>query len=901
MQDVLQTLMTLTEDRRITEIKHVLTTYDSRYKGGLFEEFLTALYNGNGYLARRNGKKNDGGADVLLYHPKNPCKVIRVIQAKNHAGKLGKNETRSELVKFEEESRIHHDCPYFSLFSIHGYTKDAYAYEAIAHVSLKSWQEVEELITHYDPTRTEPTIDLYPHNEQAFRNIMRKWSEHSRTCAIQATGTGKTYLILKAMSVFSNQRKLVLAPGHHIFDQITENGGWMFPNTTYMTYSKLIRLSKEEMLSLDPSLIVMDEFHRIGADKWGKQVEMLLDLFPNAKMLGTTATPIRYLDGSRNMATELFANNEASQLSLADAIVRNILPMPRYVCALYTIEEEINKLQKKISSLLIPVLKKRWATQVEAFQLNWETAKGIPSILQKHITTERKFIVFCKNKASLAQMEWLVESWFQKANLADGIQKYRVMSGAKQNQQQLQAFIQNNDPDEIKLLFSIDMLNEGLHVESVDGVILLRPTESPTIFYQQIGRAIQANKQGSPLIFDFVNNFNSIRAQDFIYDVEKAQRSLTQKRTDAGLSVAETTFTISDETRLFLDFEQEMSCKLNDPWACRYEELVLFHDEFGHVQPYRMTHTHRGLRHWCEYQQRSFAGGYLTQDRIDKLKKIGFELDIHEEKWRMYYGFACTFHDQHPGLHINQAPSSFSATVTWWETQQLAYEEGQLSEEKREMLQALGIENSLLFRNWDEKFDDVKQFYEITGHFSPPQHGGWYSSLIPWIKQMRKMYQKGTLLPYYQERLNDIGFVWSLDEYEWNKVFSYAKLHYSPDTQPVISSDNSFGELKKWIKLQRSKAKRSELTSSQHAQLLEIGVLKPVATEENEDVQWDLRQTVNFVIVDDTIEEQYEWIDMLQSYQEVAASIEEKTTQLPSFLNRWAFQLRQFWNSMLRS
>ena len=62
----------------------------------------------------------------------------------------------------------------------------------------------------------------------------------------------------------------------------------------------------------------------------------------------------------------------------------------------------------------------------------------------------------------------------------------------------------------LKLLFCIDMLNEGIHVEDIDGVILLRPTVSPIIYKQQIGRALSATKSKHAVIFDIVNNIENI-------------------------------------------------------------------------------------------------------------------------------------------------------------------------------------------------------------------------------------------------------------------------------------------------------------------------------------------------------------------------------------------------------
>ena len=64
--------------------------------------------------------------------------------------------------------------------------------------------------------------------------------------------------------------------------------------------------------------------------------------------------------------------------------------------------------------------------------------------------------------------------------------------------------------DRLKLLFCIDMLNEGVHVEGISGVILFRPTISPIIYKQQIGRALTAGDNTTPLILDVVNNFEGL-------------------------------------------------------------------------------------------------------------------------------------------------------------------------------------------------------------------------------------------------------------------------------------------------------------------------------------------------------------------------------------------------------
>ena len=99
-----------------------------------------------------------------------------------------------------------------------------------------------------------------------------------------------------------------------------------FPQLKRITYQKLARLTDEEIQELDADIIILDEFHHCGAPEWGKGVERLLQRNEGAIVLGLSATPVRYTDGLRDMADELFENNVASEMTLEEAIEREILP-----------------------------------------------------------------------------------------------------------------------------------------------------------------------------------------------------------------------------------------------------------------------------------------------------------------------------------------------------------------------------------------------------------------------------------------------------------------------------------------------------------------------------------------------------------------------------------------------
>ena len=113
----------------------------------------------------------------------------------------------------------------------------------------------------------------------------------------------------------------------------------------------------------------------------------------------------------------------------------------------------------------------------------------------------------CSNTDHMFEMMAQVPLWFCYIDRRPHI--YHIYSHNPESEKDFSEFL-NDDSSHLKLLFAIDMLNEGIHVDCIDGVILLRPTISPIVYKQQIGRALAAGRKGTPLIFDMVNNFDSL-------------------------------------------------------------------------------------------------------------------------------------------------------------------------------------------------------------------------------------------------------------------------------------------------------------------------------------------------------------------------------------------------------
>ena len=405
-------ILKLTKQKQYDAIKSILENTSGQIKGNLFEWYLTELYRGNGWLTKVQGGRGDKGADILLYHPKTPLVVSIIVQAKNHSKPLTFDQTKIELIKFEQQAAPKYSCEQFNLITINGFVAEA---EKLGEFNmlLSSWDDVINLINSYDPDfKSEPEIELFAYNKITYRKIKFLSKENNCVAVIQATGTGKSYIIAKVMTDFLQENKLVLAPNNYILEQQKSKVPWASQSTTFMTYTKGVNLTDSEIEDLNVKLIILDEFHRCGADVWGAGVQRILKAHHDSFVLGTSATPIRYLDQNRDMSDELFEGVIAENLSLAEAIVKKILPSPIYIAALYTLDEEINDLIEVLNkSKKSDEEKKEIATEIKQMQLNWEKTSGVPEILKKNLTSQiNKIIIFCRDQEHLDQMEAEVET-----------------------------------------------------------------------------------------------------------------------------------------------------------------------------------------------------------------------------------------------------------------------------------------------------------------------------------------------------------------------------------------------------------------------------------------------------------------------------------------------------------
>ncbi|MFX0139273.1 MAG: DEAD/DEAH box helicase family protein [Candidatus Hodarchaeota archaeon] len=216
-------------------------------KGPIFEEYLKLLYEGNGRFVRLQGGRGDVGGDLLLYHPKTIDKVAFIVQAKNQAIPLKYDDTLVELKKFEEKGQKKYNCTFYKLVSINGHVTEAKKLSRF-HMILHDWKYIEELIENYNPEGLpEPKINLFPHNQGSYDKTIRLFDTHKKVCVIQATGTGKSYLIGKLVADNIEKNTIILAPSHYILNQLDRDFHFVFSNSELKTYAKLARYSYKDL------------------------------------------------------------------------------------------------------------------------------------------------------------------------------------------------------------------------------------------------------------------------------------------------------------------------------------------------------------------------------------------------------------------------------------------------------------------------------------------------------------------------------------------------------------------------------------------------------------------------------------------------------------------------------
>jgi len=689
-------------------------------------------------------------------------------------------------------------------------------------------------------------IKLYSHNQKAYDLAVTMLEDTKKAAIVHPTGTGKSFIAFKLCEDHPDKTIYWLSPSEYIFSTQLENlyqatNGYKPNNIVFFTYAKLMGMSKEEIQAIHPDYIVLDEYHRAGATFWQKGVEQLLFTYSDVPVLGLSATNIRYLDSQRDMAQELFDGNIASQMSLGEAIVRGILNPPKYVLSMYYYQNTLEKYERRVKKTKSKVARDNAEKCLDELRRTLEKAEGLDVIFKKHMTDPHgKYIVFCSNKEHMDQMMKHTE-WFSKVDKEPHM--YSVYSSDPGADKAFKDFKEDNDNNHLRLLYCIDALNEGIHVDDISGVILLRPTVSPIVYKQQIGRALSASKKTNAVIFDIVLNIENIYSIDSIKEEMEVATSYYRSLGEAD-QIINDKFRIIDEVRNCRELFEKLNDALTATWDMYYASAEQYYKDNGNLEvPARyITEEGYALGSWLNNQKAIRKGtivGKLTEDEIHKLDSIGMIWDSLDYFWEQNFKLAKEYYLTYGNLDI---PTNYKSTDgkhlgNWILRQRQLYKSNSLTDEQIKKLDSIGMDwMDRVDRVWENGFIEAKNYSEEYGNLSVPKN---YRSntdfpLGIWIQRQRNTYKNNKISDERIRRLEEIGINWNPNS--WEHRFDLVKRYYEEHGNINISQKKVIQGvwLGKWIVSQKKAMQEGKLTHEQ------IEMLKTLPMEEvgRKDNRW---------------------------------------------------------------
>uniref|UniRef100_UPI003D78B080 Helicase associated domain protein n=1 Tax=Catenibacterium mitsuokai TaxID=100886 RepID=UPI003D78B080 len=674
-------------------------------------------------------------------------------------------------------------------------------------------------------------IKLYSHNKKAYDLAVNMLKDTKKAAIVHPTGTGKSFIAFKLCEDHPDKIICWLSPSEYIFSTQLENlyqatNGYKPNNIVFFTYAKLMGMSKEEVQAIHPDYIVLDEYHRAGATYWQKGVEQLLFTYLDVPVLGLSATNIRYLDNQRDMAQELFDGKIASQMSLGEAIVRGILNPPKYVLSMYYYQNTLEKYERRVKKTKSKVARDNAEKCLDELRRTLEKSEGLDVIFKKHMTDPHgKYIVFCSNKEHMDQMMKHTE-WFSKVDKEPHM--YSVYSSDPGADKAFKDFKEDNDNNHLRLLYCIDALNEGIHVDDISGVILLRPTVSPIVYKQQIGRALSASKKTNAVIFDIVLNIENIYSIDSIKEEMQVATSYYRSLGEANQIINEK-FKIIDEVRNCKELFEKLNDALTATWDIYYASAKQYYEENGNLEvPARyITEEGYALGSWINNQKAIRKGtivGKLTEDQIKKLDDIGMIWDSLDYFWEQSFISAKEYYLAHGNLDV---PTNFKSKDgkhlgNWVLRQRQLYKSNSLTDEQVKKLNSIGMDwMHRVDRIWENGFLEAKNYSEEYGNLSVPKNyrSNTDFSLGIWIQRQRSLYKNNKISEDRIKRLTGIGMNWNPDN--WESRFNLVKQYYEEHGNINISQKEVIQGvwLGKWIVSQKKAMQEGKLTQEQKEML----------------------------------------------------------------------------------
>ena len=657
------------------------------------------------------------------------------------------------------------------------------------------------------------SMTLNPVNEAAFQKAVQSLETLNRAAVFHPTGTGKSCIAWKVVEAHPQTTFFWLVAGAQRLAlrqaELTRyNGGTLPGNVRFCDCEKLAAATPEQWVRLGeqkPGCIVLDCYHELSAVCWAQSVQKLLRMCPQAKVLGLgvpNGAPVCAA------AQELFADCIVSHMTVAEAMAAGTMPVPSaYAALLWPQEEELATLRARIKNLCMP--KGDTSLRVQYEELSWSLrqVENLTVLLPRLLSdTSGHYLVLFESAAYQEKLGAELEQLLRTVDPA--VRFYAADHACFADSAAVETFLSDTAPGP-KVLLCVNAPGVQQPLEGLAGVILVRQSSLMSTFKQMLCRALVAAGSRSVPVFDLVAQFEGLG------NGRTLQRDCTEAMTKAGSKTPgfrqerpmQQTYRLYGKLRREMEARWEVLCQAAADAAAKEGTLEL---------PRSYTiHSGVPVGKWLELQRQVQAGqrpGRLTAEQAAKLEKLGIRWNHRlEAAWEKGFASAQKYRTEHGDLlvPVRYRDKNDFALGEWIVYNRQRYLGGNLTQNRIERLEAIGMVWSTSNDLWEQNYAAATQYYlehgdlEVPIKYETPSGFG----LGVWLGAQRAAHKAGELPQEQVERLDALGMDWTnRNDRKWMSLYDVAAAYYHEHGNLNVPSEYVTPDgvlLGKWVARQR--------------------------------------------------------------------------------------------------
>lgn len=660
---------------------------------------------------------------------------------------------------------------------------------------------------------TTMSMILNPVNEAAFQKAVQSLETLNRAAVFHPTGTGKSCIAWKVVEAHPQTTFFWLVAGAQRLAlrqaELTRyNGGTLPGNVRFCDCEKLAAATPEQWVRLGeqkPGCIVLDCYHELSAVCWAQSVQKLLRMCPQAKVLGLgvpNGAPVCAA------AQELFADCIVSHMTVAEAMAAGTMPVPSaYAALLWPQEEELATLRARIKNLCMP--KGDTSLRVQYEELSWSLrqVENLTVLLPRLLSdTSGHYLVLFESAAYQEKLGTELEQLLRTVDPA--VRFYAADHACFADSAAVETFLSDTAPGP-KVLLCVNAPGVQQPLEGLAGVILVRQSSLMSTFKQMLCRALVAAGSRSVPVFDLVAQFEGLG------NGRTLQRDCTEAMTRAGSKTPgfrqerpmQQTYRLYGKLRREMEARWEVLCQAAADAAAKEGTLEL---------PRSYTiHSGVPVGKWLELQRQVQAGqrpGRLTAEQAAKLEKLGIRWNHRlEAAWEKGFASAQKYRTEHGDLlvPVRYRDKNDFALGEWIVYNRQRYLGGNLTQNRIERLEAIGMVWSTSNDLWEQNYAAATQYYLEHGDLEVPIKYETSSGfgLGVWLGAQRAAHKAGELPQEQVERLDALGMDWTnRNDRKWMSLYDVAAAYYHEHGNLNVPSEYVTPDgvlLGKWVARQR--------------------------------------------------------------------------------------------------